>query len=47
MARVQLLYDGILRNYPQYQRADEVLFYLGSAYQEIGEPDKAKAHLFD
>ncbi len=37
------LYDGILRNYPQYQRADEVLFYLGSAYQEIGEPDKAKA----
>ncbi len=36
------LYDGILRNYPQYQRADEVLFYLGSAYQEIGEPDKAK-----
>ena len=35
------LYDDILRNYPQYQRADEVLFYLGSAYQEIKEPDKA------
>ena len=35
------LYDDILRNYPQYQRADEVLFYLGSAYQDIKEPDKA------
>lgn len=35
------LYDDILRNYPQYQRADEVLFYLGSAYQEIKEPEKA------
>jgi len=38
------LYDDILRNYPQYQRADEVLFYLGSAYQEIKEPDKAVKH---
>lgn len=36
------LYDDILRNYPQYQRADQVLFFLGSAYQEINEPDKAK-----
>lgn len=35
------LYDDILRNYPQYQRADEVLFNLGSAYQEINEPEKA------
>ncbi len=38
------LYDDILRNYPQYQRADEVLYYLGSAYQEIKEPDKAVKH---
>jgi cellulose synthase operon protein C len=38
------LYDDILMNYPQYQRADEVLFYLGSAYQEIKEPDKAVKH---
>ena len=35
------LYDDILTNYPQYSRADEVLYSLGNAYQEIKDPDKA------
>ncbi|MCK6506560.1 tetratricopeptide repeat protein [Myxococcota bacterium] len=35
------LYRIILQNYPQYQRADEATFYLGSALQDIGEKDEA------
>ncbi|MCB9777397.1 MAG: tetratricopeptide repeat protein [Alphaproteobacteria bacterium] len=35
------LYRNILQNYPQYQRADEATFYLGSALQDIGEKDEA------
>lgn len=35
------LYQQILANYPQYQRADEATFYLASAYQDIGQPDEA------
>jgi len=35
------LYQQILSNYPQYQRADEATFYLASALQEIGKRDKA------
>jgi tetratricopeptide (TPR) repeat protein len=35
------LYLTILDSYPQYTRADEVLFYLGSALQEVKQPAKA------
>ena len=35
------LYDNVLKNYPNYQRADQVLYSLGAAYQEIKQPEKA------
>lgn len=35
------IYRIILQNYPQYQRADEAMFYLGSALQDTGEKDDA------
>lgn len=35
------IYKIILQNYPQYQRADEAMFYLGSALQDTGEKDEA------
>ncbi len=35
------LYQQILANYPQYARADEATFYLGSALQEVGQPKDA------
>jgi tetratricopeptide (TPR) repeat protein len=38
------LYKDILANNPQYQRADQVLFFLGSALQEIKKPDEAVKH---
>ncbi|MEC7986988.1 MAG: tetratricopeptide repeat protein, partial [Myxococcota bacterium] len=34
-------YTGILEAYPRYRRADEVLFYLGSAYLETKQADRA------
>ena len=35
------LYEQILTSYPNYTRADEVLFYLGTALLEIKKPDQA------
>lgn len=35
------LYEQILTSYPNYTRADEVLFYLGTALLEIKNPDQA------
>lgn len=35
------LYEQILTSYPNYARADEVLFYLGTALLEIKRPDDA------
>lgn len=35
------LYKIILQNYPQYQRADEATFYLGSALQDTNRKDEA------
>ena len=35
------LYERILTSYPNYTRADEVLFYLGTALLEIKKPDQA------
>jgi tetratricopeptide (TPR) repeat protein len=35
------LYQQILQNYPQYQRADEATFFLASSLQELGKKDEA------
>ncbi len=35
------LYQQILANYPQYQRADEATYYLATALQETGRADEA------
>ncbi|MEQ1564959.1 MAG: tetratricopeptide repeat protein [Myxococcota bacterium] len=38
------LYQGILQNYPRYQRADQATFFLGSALKDVGrEQDAAEA----
>jgi TolA-binding protein len=35
------LYDQILRNYPRYARADEAMYYMSSAMQDVGRKDEA------
>ncbi|MBX2801371.1 MAG: tetratricopeptide repeat protein [Myxococcales bacterium] len=35
------LYQGILRSYPRYARADQATFYLGSALKDLGREDQA------
>ncbi|MEZ4234856.1 MAG: tetratricopeptide repeat protein [Myxococcota bacterium] len=35
------LYDGILRNYPRYERSDQATFYLGSALKDLGQEQEA------
>ncbi|MCB9686493.1 MAG: tetratricopeptide repeat protein [Alphaproteobacteria bacterium] len=35
------LYQGILTNYPRYNRADQATFFLGSAYKDIGDEQNA------
>lgn len=35
------LYEQILRNYPQYQRADEAIYYMASALQDTGNRKEA------
>jgi cellulose synthase operon protein C len=35
------LYQQILTNYPQYQRADEATYYLASAFLDTQQPDEA------
>lgn len=35
------LYEQILRNYPRYTRADEAIFYLASAQQDMGRREDA------
>ncbi len=35
------LYQQILANYPQFSRADEATFFLGSAYNDTGSPELA------
>ena len=35
------LYQGILRNYPRYDRADQATFYLGSALKDVGREAEA------
>ena len=36
-------YQQILRDYPNYERNDKVLYQMSRAYDEIGEPDEAMA----
>lgn len=35
------LYQGILRNFTRYSRADQATFYLGAAQQDLGRQDEA------
>jgi tetratricopeptide (TPR) repeat protein len=35
------LYEGILRNFTRYSRADQATFYLGAAHQDLGRLDEA------
>lgn len=39
--RAIALYQNILQNYPQYQRADEATFFLASSLQELDRKDEA------
>jgi tetratricopeptide (TPR) repeat protein len=35
------LYEGILRNYPRYERSDQATFFLGSALKDVGREQEA------
>lgn len=35
------IYQQILRDYPHYERADQVLYQMARAYDEVGQPDEA------
>lgn len=35
------LYEMLLRSYPHFQRADEALYYMATAYADAGLPDQA------
>lgn len=35
------LYEGILRNYPRYERSDQATFFLGSALKDVGREVEA------
>ncbi len=35
------LYEGILKSYPRYARADQATFFLGSAYKDLGMEEEA------
>ncbi|MGD8810582.1 MAG: tetratricopeptide repeat protein, partial [Gammaproteobacteria bacterium] len=37
------IYQEILSKYPSYERADQVLYQMARAYDEIGQPDEAMA----
>jgi tetratricopeptide (TPR) repeat protein len=37
------IYRQILSDYPNYERADQVLYQMARAYDEIGQPDEAMA----
>ncbi len=39
--RAVQLYQGILRNYPQYNRADQATFFLGSALNDLNRKEDA------
>jgi tetratricopeptide (TPR) repeat protein len=37
------IYQKILTDYPSYERADQVLYQMSRAYDEVGQPDEAMA----
>ena len=37
------IYQRILAEYPSYERADQVLYQMARAYDEVGQPDEAMA----
>ena len=37
------IYQQILTDYPSYERADQVLYQMARAYDEVGQPDDAMA----
>lgn len=39
------IYQEILEKYPHYERADQVLYQMARAYDEVGQPDDAMAVL--
>jgi tetratricopeptide (TPR) repeat protein len=39
------IYQKILTEYPSYERADQVLYQMARAYDEVGQPDDAMAVL--
>lgn len=38
-------YEKILREYPNYERNDQVLYQMARAYDEMGQPDRAMAYM--
>lgn len=41
------IYDQIIKNYPQYSRADDALFYYGQALNDLGRNEEAKNKFVD
>ena len=41
------VYQAIRRTYPSYGRMDEVLFYMGFNYKEMGQSDQAQSALIE
>ncbi|MDI6890554.1 MAG: outer membrane protein assembly factor BamD [Thermodesulfovibrionales bacterium] len=38
-------FEGLLKNYPDYSREADVLFYTGMSYKNLGQKDKALEYL--
>ncbi len=41
------IYEAIHKHYPNYEKMDEVLFFMGFNYTELGEKEKAQVYLRD
>jgi outer membrane protein assembly factor BamD len=38
-------FDELLKNYPEYKKEPDVLFYIGMSYKNLGQKDKASEYL--
>lgn len=38
-------FEELLKNYPEYKKESEVLFYIGMSYKNLGQKDKATEYL--
>ncbi len=38
-------FEGLMKNYPGYQMASDVLFYIGMSYKNMGDADRASESL--